>query len=248
MLRTTFSHSIPDPRPIETDDYHDVLSIVRQAEWLEMFIPRAIMSIFIGLPILLGFLHGHPILGLLNAFLLLFVGAFLCRVVAMLVLAPLHAVRYVRVMRTLSATLSKLAPDAILTAQWMAGAPGALAITRLDTVLLVDRSTGYRFIALADEEIVAVDRKVDEDVQVTTRQRPAFTLGMTAGRSFLGGWTFGGLTVTDARVARLYTVVLRYQREDDPAIRCALIPFGADELGAENLRIALDRVRKATSF
>lgn len=247
MLRTTHNLFIPDPRPVETDDYHDVLPIVRQTEWLAMFIPRAIMSVFIGLPILLGVLHGHPILGLLNAFLLLFVGAFLCRVVAMLVLAPLHAVRYVRVMRTLSATLGRLAPDAILTAQWMAGAPGALAITRLDTVLLVDRSTGYRFIALADEEIVAVDRKVDEDVRMTTRRRPAFTLGMNVGRGLLGAWTFGGRSVTDARVARSYTVILRYQREDDPAICSALIPFGADERGAENLRTALNRVRKATS-
>ncbi|PXA86238.1 hypothetical protein DMC47_35265 [Nostoc sp. 3335mG] len=247
MIHASPCISTADTRPLEASDYDDVLPVVRRIERIETVAPRAIMIVFIGLPILLGMLHGHPIFGLLNAVALGFVGAFLCRVVAVAILAPIHALQYGRVMRSLAATLDTLAPDATTKAQWIAGAPGALAITRASTLLLVDRSTDYRFISLADEEIVAVDRQVDEDVRMTTRRRSSLTLGAGLGRGIFGGWTVGGRTVSNARIMRSTTVVLRYQREEDPTIRCALIPFGPDDLGAENLRIALDRVRNAAA-
>jgi hypothetical protein len=237
------SHSMPDPRPFDIPDDHDVLPIIRRTEQTEAWVPRSIMTIFVGLPLLLGVLHGHPVLGVINAILLGFVGTFLCRGVALFLLAPLHGLRYGRVMRRLAATLASLAPDAVSTTQWMAGAPGALAITRLGTVLLVDRSTAYRIISLADDEIVGVDRHVEEDIRMTSRSRPGLALGLSAGRGLFGAWTFGGRTVTDARMMRSSSVILRYQREDDRDIRCAVIPFGSDELGAETLRIALGRVR-----
>jgi hypothetical protein len=231
---------------MEGTDHDDVLPIIRRTERIERLLPRSIMAVFIGLPILLGLLHGHLILGIVNALLLGVVGAFLCRVVAVALLAPLHVLRYGQVMRRLVATLDTLAPDATLRTHWMAGAPGALAITPLSTVLLVNRSTDYRVISLTDEEIVAVDRHVEEDMRLTTRHRPGWALGLSAGRGLFGAWTFGGRTVTDARVRRSNSVILRYQREDDRAIRCAVIPFGPDELGADTLRLALSRIRTST--
>ena len=237
---------MPDPRPMAVANYDDVLPIIYQTERIETLLPRSIMTVFIGLPILLGVLYGHLILGIVNALLLGFVGAFLCRVLAVTLLAPLHALRYGRVMRRLAATLVGLAPDATLRTHWMAAAPGALAITRFSTVLLVDRSTDYRFISLGDKQIVAVDIRVDEDMRLTTRHRPGWALGLSAGRGLFGAWTLGGRTVTDARVRRSNSVLLRYQRDDDCAIRCAVIPFGPDEIGAETLRLALDRIRIST--
>lgn len=81
---------------------------------------------------------------------------------------------------------------------------------------------------------------------MTTRRGPAWTLGLSAGRGLFGAWTFGGRTVTDARVTRSNSVILRYQREDDREIRCAIIPFGPDGIGAENFRLALGRIRTST--
>ncbi|WP_454882603.1 hypothetical protein [Sphingomonas oryzagri] len=231
---------------MEVADYHDVLPIIRQAERIERLVPRSIMTVFVGLPIFLGLLHGHPILGFVNALPLGLVGAFLCNVVAAAFLAPLHALRYGRIMRRLAATLDALAPEAAMKMHWMAGAPGALAITPLATMLLVDRSTDYRVISLADEEIVAVDHHVEEDMRMTTRRGPAWTLGLSAGRGLFGAWTFGGRTVTEARVTRSNSVILRYRREDDREIRCTIIPFGPDGIGAENLRLALGRIRTST--
>lgn len=219
-----------------------IADLVERTERVEGLTPLAIMAFFIGMPLAMGLLKGHPILAIINAVLLGLIGIVIVRIVSAVILTPMRSVRYRRAAHTLDAALALRAPTATVRRSWSDVAPGALAIIPAGHVLLVDRSTEFATVRLDVTQIAGVDIVTDASVQMTERRRPGLMLALPLG-GLIGGLTVAGRATTIARIAETHALALRYQLAANGPVRTSLIPFGQDRDGAASLKLAIDRLR-----
>lgn len=151
-----------------------------------------------------------------------------------LVLASIRAVRYRGAARRLLDQLLTV-PGTDSRRAWWEGGPGALAIQRGGHLLLTDRSTGYVPYALGSEQIVGVS---------VERRATHITDGDTHGHVGL----FGGVKTQTRSVTRTVesaSLEIRYQLEPNGMVRTAVVPFGDDRRGAEELCGTISRLVSA---
>ena len=218
-----------------------IARLVARTERLEILGPLAIMAFFIGMPLVTTLRNGHPILALLNTLLLGLIGTVVVRIVGLLVLAPLRAIRYRNAARALDAMLAGRASADAVRHRWSASAPGAIAVERSGRVLLIDRTTDYVVTQLQHDQIAGVDIVADTKVRTIERHRSGFVLAVPLG-GLITGLTLPGRSTLIIRIAEHHGLALRFQARTNGSVVTSLIPFGGDRDGAASLKVLLDRL------
>lgn len=198
-----------------------------------------LLAVCIGLPLLLGFARGHPLLGIANALLLGLVGWGAALLVHAMVLNPVRVVCYARAANRLDRRLRSTGEPAALHRSWSEGMPGAITVARDGRVWLADRSTGYRPIILERAEIRHAEAVSHYSLHQLRGPGTAIGIGLPVG---------GGLIATIVRAPRpkapkvraSHALVMHYVAHDDAAIRSTIIPFGPDLGGAKLMAAIFD--------
>ena len=198
-----------------------------------------LMAICVGLPLLLGLVRAHPLLGVANALLLGLVGWGLARLVHTLILNPVSVVRYARAAARLGRNVQTEGDAVALHRSWSEGTPGAITVTSDGRVRLADRSTGYHPIALDRGDIRHAEVITNTLIHEPRRSGFAFGMGIPLG---------GGLMAHFARIPHnkapqirtSHMLVIRYAERGDAAIRTTSIPFGPDLADARFMAAILD--------
>jgi hypothetical protein len=216
-----------------------IADMVAGTERTSGIVITGVMAVAIGMPLLLGVLHGHPLLGAANALLLGLVGWGLAMPVHALVLSPVRIVRYSRAAKRLGRSVQDEAQAVALHRSWSEGAPGAITVARDGRVWLADRSTRYRPVTLDRTDIHHAEAISHMTVDAPSRSRVAMGVGVPIG---------GGLIATLSRTPRerpaqvrtSHALVLHYLERGDSAVRATTIPFGSDLAGARFMAAVLD--------
>lgn len=223
----------------------DIRATVDQMEKITLWVPRVILAVLVGLPVLANVLSGSFGTAILSGLIMFVVAGFVIKLAHALVVDPMRNVRYKRAASVLAAQVQSLAEATTQWRSWWTGAPGALAITRNGHLVIVDRSTDYTHLWLATGQIVNVS-VAREATQITnTKHSGSFTFGGVSNSGFLGGYTTGGRSRSTTTTIETAFLEIRYQLERNGSVYTSVIPFGTDRRGADELCAAITRIEHA---
>ena len=223
----------------------DIRATVEQVEAITIWAPRAILALFVGLPVLLNLLSGSIGLAIVVGVIMFFVARIITTLVDALVVRPMTTVRYKAAASALSAQVQSLPEPTTLVQSWSNGAPGALAITRNGHLVLVDRSTNYSHLWLQSDQIVNVGVEREATQITKTKHGGSFTFGSLFGSGLFGAYNTGSRSRSTTKTIETAFLEIQYQLERNGSVYISIIPFGSDRRGADALCAAITRIEHA---
>lgn len=213
-----------------------IADMVSRIEWARAILFLIVAVICVGVPLLRGIVHGHPLLGLAAAILLGLVGLVLLFLINLFVLIPITVIRFERAAKSLRRQLELLTPAPVLCRSWTDRAPGAITISADRRVWLADRSTGYRPVMLMVDDILGSDTIIMSSALRRRLRGPAIGLGVPVGGGVIMTVSIGRKGAP-APVRVRHAVRLRYRGTAGDHV--TLIPFSGDANGARVLAALL---------
>ncbi|HEY0310952.1 MAG TPA: hypothetical protein VGC56_00505 [Allosphingosinicella sp.] len=230
---------------IELDEAAAITAAVTAQERLESYLPRILRwgMVAAAAAALLhrssGKVTGRVLVGSLAAFLL---SSLVIAVVRRLFLSPCRWLRYRRAEKILRRAVTGAGARAGLVWSWTLGSPGAAGVTARGQLLLAGRSSAFHLLRLDPEHIV--DAKVERDVTLVTETRHGgSTIIGLSGQGWMGGFTTGSRSQSVTRQDEQAWAEIHYQIERNGRVCVAIIPFGADRVGAESFCALVTRLQ-----
>jgi hypothetical protein len=221
----------------------DIRATVEQVEAITLWTPRAILVVFVGLPILVGLSAGIGWAVICGIFYYLF-ARLLIAGTRIMIIRPMTTARYKAAAQTLGRQLRALPEPTSLSAAWWQERPGAAAVTGHGHVVIATYDTGYQQRWLTVGQIVDVSVERDATVFTDTREGGRFTFGGFSGNLF-GGFTTGARANSVSTTVETAFLEVRYQLERNGSVQTCVVPFGNDRRGADEWRAMIGRLEPA---
>ncbi|WP_376965134.1 hypothetical protein ABNQ39_29955 [Azospirillum sp. A26] len=216
--------------------------IVRKVEVTEKIasiIPLVILAIFFVIPTIGSLIEADLFRAFINGVVSFLICGLIIKVAEKIIVRPMRYVRYKAAAQVLQTQMQSLREPASLWRSWFLTVPGALAITRGGHLVIVDRSTDYNQLWLNRQQIVSVSVEREATHIAKTSHGSSLSFGWVSGGGFLSAWTMGRRSTTRIRTVETAFLEIRYRFEQNGAVYTAVVPFGEDRRGADELLAAI---------
>lgn len=218
-----------------------VLKLVIDTENTEKMVPKAILAVLVGVPVVLVLLSGHPLGAVIDGILFFLIAGLVIRLVNRFVLRPMRNKRYAEAAAMLASQMKSLPQPASMWRSWFEFAPGALALTRSGKLVIADRSTDYTHLWLSPEQIVNVSVEREATQFTNTKHSGTYTFGGVS-QGMFGAFTTGGRSKSVTTTVETAFLEIRYQLERNGSVYTSVVPFDTDRRGADDVCIAIKRL------
>lgn len=178
---------------------------------------------------------------IIGAIFTFFIAKLVVRGVRAIILESSRRIRYDRAATRLRSQLQAGGDIAVGPMSWTIGAPGAMAMTQLGAVIILDRGHGYAPLQLLPSQIADVQVECNSQ-QFTQTLHSGRTTAAGLGGSFGMGYTMGGSSSSVTSTVNEYFLEIRYQLERNGPVATIIVPGGRDRRVVEELRATIRRL------
>ncbi|UAJ10589.1 hypothetical protein [Polymorphobacter megasporae] len=219
----------------------DIRATVDQTEKMVARAPLIILAVLVGLPVVASLISLHIGSAIFGGVIMFIIAGFAIKLVNALIITPLKTARYKRAASTLAGQVQSVSEPVSFWRSWWSGAPGALAVTKLGHVVIVDRSTNYAQLWLGKSQIVNVSVEREATQVTNTKHGGRMTFGGVSNGLF-GGYAMGGRSKSVTQTLETAFLEIRYQLEPNGYVSTVVIPYGSDRRAADELCAVVTRI------